>query len=138
MPGKPLSDVQRGQIVVLHKEGYSYRSISKRLCIPIGTISRAVNLYRKFGVYKFPKRSGRKRCTNKRTDHAIVVKARRQPFASARAIRAQLPENVARNISECTIRRRLVESNPRSYRPSKKTKAKSEKHKRSCRFLQKV
>ena len=120
MPGKPLSDILRAQIVVLHKEGFGYRKISDKLGVPLGTISRAVNLYRKFGVYKFPKRTGRKRCSDARTDHAILVKGRRYPFLSSKALRAQLPDSVFGGISARTIRRRLVEKNLRPFRPARK------------------
>ena len=104
MPGKPISEVLSARIVTLYEEGESYRYIKERLKVPIDTISRAINLYRQMNTFPFPNRSGRPRCTSKRTDNVIVIAAKCDPFASSSKIKAQITgAGDNKNVSTRTI-----------------------------------
>ena len=111
MPGKPISEVLRARIATLYEEGAAYLYIKASLKIPLGTISRAINLYRQMNTFSFPnKRSRRPRCTSGRTDNAIVIAAKCDPFASSSKIKIQITAAVEnKNVRTRTIRRRLVE-----------------------------
>ena len=56
-----LSDVQRAQIEALCKEGYSERSISKRIKRSKNAVHNAVVKFKKTETYSDAKRSGRPR-----------------------------------------------------------------------------
>ena len=82
-----LSDVRRAQIVALHNEGYSERSISERVGCSKNAVHNAVVKFRKSGTYSDAKRSGRPRKTTPRDDHVIRRAAVRSPMSSTRKIR---------------------------------------------------
>ena len=63
-----LSDVERAQIMALHKKGYSERSISERVKRSKNAIQNAVVKFQKSGTYSDAKRSGRPQKTTPRDD----------------------------------------------------------------------
>src|SRR6218665_3059686 len=65
---------------------------------------------------------GRARVTAKRVDIAIVKTAKVSPKASSSVIRSRLPGSPDKKPRNRTIRRRLFDVGPRSYRPARKPK----------------
>ena len=55
----PLSEVQRAQIVALHKEGYSERLISEKMKYSKSAVHNAVVKFQNTGSYSTGKKSGR-------------------------------------------------------------------------------
>ena len=98
----PLSEVERAQIVTLHKEGYSERLISKKIKRSKCAVHNAIIKFRNTGSYSIGKKSGRPRKTTPRDDHAIRRIAVRSPMSSANKIRSALLEKGT------TISRRIV------------------------------
>ena len=102
----PLSEVQRAQIVALHKEGYSERLISKKMKCSKYAVHNAVVKFQNTGSYSTDKKSGRPRKTTPRVDHVIRKIAVRSPMSSANKIRSALQEK-GTEISRRTFSRYL-------------------------------
>lgn len=115
-----LSEVQRAQVVTLHKEGYSERSISERVGCSKTAVHQAVAKFQMEGTYTDAKRPGRPRKTSPRDDHMIRRAAVRSPTSSASKIRSALLAKGV-NVSRRTVSRRLVNDfGLKSYKPAKK------------------
>ena len=54
-----LSDVEHAQIMALHREGHSERSISEQIKCSKNAVHNAVLKFQKSGTYSDAKRSGR-------------------------------------------------------------------------------
>ena len=104
----PLSEVERAQIVALHKEGHSERLISQKLKKSKTAVHNAMAKFRNTGTYTTAKKSGRPRKTTPRDDHAIRRIAVRSPMSSASKIRSSLLAK-GTDISRRTVSRRLVD-----------------------------
>jgi len=65
---KPLSPAKVAQIVVLRKEGQSFRQIAKKLCISKSAAERGSKLFINSGQYQHKKPPGR---PSKLTDRVI-------------------------------------------------------------------
>ena len=76
----PLSEVERAQIVALHKEDHSERLISQKMKKSKTAVHNAMAKFRNTGTYTTAKKSGRPRKTTPRDDHAIRRIAVRSPF----------------------------------------------------------
>ena len=79
-----LSEVERAQIVILHKEGLSEREITKRISRSKTAVHQAIMRFKNFGSYKDKKRSGRSRKTTPRDDHLIWRIVVKSPTASCK------------------------------------------------------
>ena len=66
-----LSEIKRSQIVILHKEGLSERTISSGMECSKSAVHNAIVKCKNFGLYRDKKRSGRPRVTSPRDDHQI-------------------------------------------------------------------
>ena len=86
----PLSEVERAQIVALHKEGYSERLISQKMKKSKTAVHNAMAKFRNTGTYTTAEKSGRLRKTTPRDDHAIRRRAVRSPMSSASKIRSSM------------------------------------------------
>ena len=76
------TEVERAQIVVLHKNGLSQRQISKELSISESSVPRAVAKLKNEGIYGNRKKSGRPRKTTSRDDTSIKLAVARSPTSS--------------------------------------------------------
>ena len=115
-----LSEVQRAEIVTLHKEGYAERAISERVGCSKTAVHQAVVKFQTKRTYTDTKRSGRPRKTSPRDDHIIRRTAVRSPTSSANKIRSALLAKGV-NVSRRTVSRRLVDDfGLKSHKPAKK------------------
>ena len=115
-----LTEVQRGQIVILQKQGLTERDISQKIGCSKTAVHQAIVKFKNLGTFRDLKRSGRPRKTTPRDDHVIRRIAVRSPTSSCRKIRGELlSKGVSIHIS--TISRRLVkEFNLKSHKPARK------------------
>ena len=116
----PLSEVERAQIVALHKEGHSERLISQKMKKSKTAVHNAMAKFRNTGTYTTAKKSGRPRKTTPRDDHAIRRIAVRSPMSSASKIRSSLLAK-GTDISRRTVSRRLVDDfDLKAHKPAHK------------------
>lgn len=117
MPGRRLLPETRSQIIILRDENYSIRQISNRLNLPKSSVFNTIKYFNETGAFAYPKPAGRKLSTTPATDRVILLASKRDPFASSSLIKSNLPAPAPSNR---TIRRRLVKSGYKSYKPAKK------------------
>ena len=116
----PLSEVERAQIVALHKEGHSERLISQKMKESKTAVHNAMAKFRNTGTYTTAKKSGRPRKTTPRDDHAIRRIAVQSPMSSASKIRSSLLAK-GTDISGRTVSRRLVDDfDLKAHKPAHK------------------
>ena len=102
-----LSEVERAQIVILHKEGLSEREITKRISRSKTAVRQAIMRFKNFGSYKDKKRSGRPHKTTPHDDHLIQRIVVKSPTASCKKIRSAVLQKVT-SIHRTTVSRLLV------------------------------
>ena len=96
------TDVERGQIVALHKSGLSQRQISELLGINRSSVQRAIKKFNTEGILGNRIISGKPRKTTLRDDDAI----RRIVGSSCKKVRAYLLKKET-DVSVRTVFRRL-------------------------------
>ena len=67
------TEVERAQIVALHKNGLSQRQIYKKLSISKPSIKRAITKFKNKGIYGNRKKSGKHRKTTSRDDTSMKL-----------------------------------------------------------------
>ena len=87
---KSLTDVQRAQIVILHKEGVFERQIAARLNVSKTGVHQAIIKHVSEGIFCDRKRSGRPRKTSIHDDNLIRRMAVRSPTSSTKKLQAAL------------------------------------------------
>ena len=101
----PLSEVQRAQTVVRHKEGYSERAISQKIKKSKNAVHNAIVKFRNTGTYSTNQKSGRPPENPPTDDQAIRRIAVRSPTSSFKKIRSALlskgTDISRRTISSC-------------------------------------
>jgi transposase len=107
--GIELTAEKRAQIVILQKQGNSYREISKILQVSLGAVQKAIARNRETGLNTDRKRSGRPRKTVQRVDNKIYAISKADRFKSASTIRAEINRDLDSHISLTTVKRRLRE-----------------------------
>ena len=116
----PLSEVERAQIVALHKKGHSERLINQKMKKSKTAVHNAIAKFWNTGTYTTAKKSGRLRKTTPRDDHAIRRIAVRSPMSSASKIRSLLLAK-GTDISRRTVSRRLVDDfDLKAHKPAHK------------------
>ena len=114
------TDVERAQIVVLHKTGLSQRQISKQLVISKLSIQSAIKNFKTDGFYGDRKKTGRPWKTTTRDNYTTKRIVARSPTSSCKKIRANLLRK-GTSVSVSTVSRRLSrEFGLKSYKPAKK------------------
>ena len=109
---RPLSIIQRAQIIALLEEGFSQRYIARQIGVNQSAVSRIGARYRQTGELEPADGQGRRRMTTVREDRAITRFVEVNPVTTARRIGdAVLP---GRQISDQTLRNRLHEVGLRS------------------------
>jgi len=134
---KELTSEKRAQIVILHKERQSSRTIAKKLSVSQTAVVKALKRFEEQKDFKSRSRSGRPKLTSVRMDIAIVKAAKFSPRASASAIQARLPASERGKPSTRTIRRRLFDAGLKSYRPARKPKLSAKNIKDRIAFCKK-
>lgn len=117
---KETSAEKRAQIDILHQEGYSQRIIAARMGVSLSCVSKTLKRIKEMNNFQSRKRSGRPKKTTVQTDRLIRRLCVSHPFASSSEIRANLPSDSLNICSTSTIRRRLIKSGLRAYKPAKK------------------
>ena len=119
------TEVERAQIVALHKNGLSQRQISKQLSIGKSSIKRAITEFKNKGNYGNRKKSGKPRKTTSRDDTSMKHAVARSP-SFCKKIRFHLLLK-GTNASISTISRRLSkEFDLKSYKPANKLRLTSQ------------
>ena len=114
------TEVERAQIVALHKNGLSQRQISKQLSISKPSIKRATTKFKNKGIYGNRKKSGNSRKTTSRDDTSMKRAVARSPTSFSKKIRFHLLLK-GTNASISTISCRLSkEFDLTSYKPANK------------------
>jgi len=117
--GQDIDNFQRGQIDALHNlANWGYKRISTALHLSKSTVASYCMRSRRYGT----KKSSRKNCKRPKItvaieDRAIVEACKSHPFKSAPDIKNQLN---LENVSNTTVRRRLVKAGLPAYRPARK------------------
>ena len=106
----------KNKIIKLFNAGESQQSIAVRFNINKSVISRMISRYRTCGRTETFHRGGRPKQTTNRDDKAIVRLIKKDPFISAKDIKAQINLNIGIR----TIQRRATESGLLCYRTAKK------------------
>lgn len=115
---KELSKDLRDKIVSLHKRGSGYKSISRRLVIPIPTIKTIVQKFKRLGTTESLPRSGRPKKLSIRDTRKIVREVSANPRITTRQIKGDL-ELEGTDVSRQTIARSLQSAGLKSCRPRK-------------------
>lgn len=104
------------RIIEFYNNGESQISIANKLNINKSIVSRVIKLYKSTGAVCKLNSGGRPRKTSVSTDRQIVRLFKKKPFISSKGVVQEL--NL--NISSSTVRKRGLENNLRSFKPSKK------------------
>ena len=114
------TEIERAQIVALHKNGLSQRQISKQLSISKSSIKRAITKFKNKEIYSNRKKSGKPRKTTSRDDTFMKHAVARSPTNFCKKIRFYLLLK-GTNASISAISRRLSqEFDLKSYEPANK------------------
>ena len=117
---KSLTEVQRAQIVILHKEGVSKHQIAARLNVSKTGVHQAITKHVFEGIFCDRKRSGRPRKTSIRDHNLIRWIAVRSPSSLTKKLHAALLRKGTR-VTQMTISWRLSRKfNLKSYKPARK------------------
>lgn len=111
---KSITPTKRARAWAFHQSGFSERSIAARLGISKNAVHNAVLLFTSTGSFKGRRIPGRPVMTTKADDRQIKRIIRSNPFASAEAVKNRMAV-AGVNLSASTVRRRLFNSNLRSY-----------------------
>ena len=124
---KELSEGIRDQIIALSNEGYSQRTIAKKIMVSKGAVQRTLQRFRETGRYSTTPRSGRPRVTTSNEDQDIKITSLRNRSATAGQIQSIINAtlcnptslnnlwdvlNRCRNNMQQTVLRKLVHSMP--------------------------
>lgn len=93
-----LSPEQRGYVLALHDEHYTYREIAEKTGIPRSTAQRTVDRYKKHGTCHDLPRSGRPRIFDSRQERRILRELRNNRFTPYPAIAASLGNLTAHQV----------------------------------------
>ena len=85
---KELSEGIRDQIIALSDEGYSQRTIAKKIMVSKGAVQRTLQRFRETGRYSTTPRSGRPRVTTSNEDQYIKITSLRNRSATAGQIQS--------------------------------------------------
>lgn len=100
---KQLTDLQKGEILVLNKENQSQRKIAKTLKIPRPTIEDFLQQFKNRGTHENLHRPDRPHVTTEDQDQELCNAAMSQPRIAYNTLRERLNPNV----STRTLQRRL-------------------------------
>lgn len=120
--------IERGQITLLYKEGFSISAISKKIKCSRCAVRVTLKRFEETGKYTNRPKSGRKRHTTIREDRVLVHAALRNRRKSSKELRSDMYEQHNINISAQTVRRRLTEAGLYGRKARRKPLL-SEKHK---------
>jgi transposase len=112
-----LSPRDRIEIIALHKQGASRRTIVKQLGFSRTAVDRCVKRFEEFGDVDSQRRSGRKRKTPQETDKRMARKAKAPRHGTTRSIADELKQEGRADVSHETVWRRLHERGLQSYCP---------------------
>ena len=117
---KLLTEVQRAQIVILHKEGASEHQITAHLSVSKTGVHQAITKHVSEGIFCDKKCSGRPRKTSIRDVNLIQRMVVRSPTNSTKKLQAALLRKGMR-VTQMTISQRLSRKfNLKSYKPAQK------------------
>ncbi|XP_072375588.1 uncharacterized protein [Diabrotica undecimpunctata] len=106
-----LTNEEWAQIVVLLKEGWSYRHLGERFGVHHTSVSRMMERYREIGSHSRRPGVGRHRVTTSVQDRFLRFHTLRQRFVTTRSLQSQLEDVQNVRISCETICHRLNEGN---------------------------
>lgn len=106
---KNLTPNQRGQVLLLHQDGKSYREISKQLKLSVSACYQAVQHIKVHGTKNNVVRKRKPRKTNARTDRLIHRISKADRHKTAVDVHAEVSRQIDQKVSVRTIRRRLNE-----------------------------
>ncbi|XP_042861277.1 uncharacterized protein LOC122246649 [Penaeus japonicus] len=119
-PVPRLSIEDRMRVVVLHEEGYSCNKIAQKLNIARSTAQQIVKKHQETGTVKDREGRGRKKITTKREERVIIKEALRDRRKTSKSLANELRDNFNINVSDRTVRRRLLQSGLKYCRAKKK------------------
>lgn len=114
----PLAPTDVARLVALIQDGRSQRYVSRTLGLPRTTVQDAWNRFVQNGTFIRRAGSGRRRATTAVDDRFVVLNALRNRRTTAIYLQHRLRTVRRVQVSERTIRRRLVESGLTSRRPA--------------------
>ncbi len=108
MPKKrELSEIERGQIVILKKQGVSIHEIAKLLKFSRCAVQTTIRWFEETGCFKSKPKSGRKKATTAKQEIILVRTSLRNRRLSSKELCSQLSDHHKVKISPRTVRRRL-------------------------------
>lgn len=108
MPKKrELSEAERGQIVILKKQGVSIHKIARQLNFSRCAVRTTIRRFEETGCFKSKPRSGRKKATTAKQERILVRMSLRNRRLSSKELCSQLSEHHKVKISPRTVRRHL-------------------------------
>ena len=115
-----MTEVQRAQIVILHKKEVSERQIAASLSFSKTRVHQAITKHVCEGIFCDRKRSGRPRKTSIRDNNLIRRMVVRSPTGSTKELQAALLRKGTR-VTQMTISQRLSRKfNQKLYKPAQK------------------
>jgi transposase len=113
-----LTAEQAAMAIALLNDGRSQRYVARRLEINQSTVSRIAQRYQETGELKRRSGQGRKRVTSQADDRFVLLTSLRNRHLTAPQLQNELHNARNVEVSERTIRRRLIENNLTSRRPA--------------------
>ena len=117
---KQLNDVDRAQIFALYKEGYSSRTIAKKMGVSQSTVSYTIKKIKFIGTYKHSGGNGRPSICDETLINSVLAENKSNTQKSLRKIANNIKELYGRTVSHSTVRKVLHEKNIFAYSPLKK------------------
>jgi len=117
---KHISNFTKGRIIECYNQKYSFREISKRLSVSLGSVSRIIKKYNNNESLNRKRGSGRKNSLNRSSKNFIISQRRNIENFNATKVARILKEE--KNIEVCaqTVRNFLHSEGFHAYSPSKK------------------
>jgi transposase len=113
---------RREQILSLHLHtSKTQREIASNLQVSVGLVNKVIKQHEELGHVKILRkgRSGRKPATTKQDDRFLVLQSRKNPRLTSRDLQKSL-QQAGVEVSDSTVRRRLLKAGRRARRPAKK------------------
>lgn len=115
---KELEKDFRRRIVKCHTDGNGYKKISKKFKVPVSTIQKIIQKYKKHGVISNIGKRGRKKIINENLSRRLLRDVKTNPLTTVGDLKSNLM-TLGTNVSETTIRRELNSEGFFGRRPRK-------------------
>lgn len=134
---KQLNEVDRAQIFALFKEGYTSRTIAKKIGVSQSTVSYTIKKVKLYGTYKHSGGNGRPSICDEALINSVLAENKSNSRKSLRKIAKNVKESSGKSVSHATVRKVLNDKNIFAYSPRKKPMLSTKNIKNRLRLAEK-